>query len=275
MHQAPTTAAVLTRETCSVRDARRIAAMLDRDASHLTSGALLPFGWHFPLLAGETRRSALRGDGFPGLGVEMPDLGLPRLLLAGREIDQRADIRLGSDIERRSALVEIASKDTAAGPMTKVTLRHELQVLGAASAAIVETQSFFLLPAGRPRPLPPGGEDVVADVTKIVTPDETMLFQYSALGFNSHKIHIDRDYVRDVEGYPDLIVNGGLATLLLIEFLVGEIGVVPRNIKTRHTAPLFCGRPITLAATRGDDGWRLSAHDEMGRTAVKMELLAK
>lgn len=71
-------------QTCTVTDTRRIAAMLDRDAAGICTGSVLPLGWHFPLLAGETRRSALRADGFPGLGVEMPDLDLPRLLLGGR-----------------------------------------------------------------------------------------------------------------------------------------------------------------------------------------------
>ena len=103
-------------------------------------------------------------------------------------------------------------------------------------------------------------------------PDETLLFQYSALGFNSHRIHIDRDHARNVEGFPDLVVNGGLATLLLTEFLRVDLGVTPTTIAVRHVAPLYCNRSVTLAAEPTDAGWRLRAFDDLNRLAVDMEV---
>ena len=270
------TTSTATRQVCAVADARRIAAMLDRDAAHIGMGSVLPLGWHFPLLAGETRRSFLRADGFPGLGVEMPDLGLPRLLLAGRLVHYLGDIPVGSTVNRTSEVRKLDHKQSASGPMAIATLIHELRPEGSAHPAIIETQTYFLFPAGRRSPASETDTQVVrADIRKTVTPDETMLFQYSALGFNSHKIHIDRDYAREVEGYPDLVVNGGLATLLLTEFLGSEVGIKPAGIKTRHTAPLYCGRPILLAASRYESSWRLSAHDELGRVAVELEILAE
>lgn len=102
-------------------------------------------------------------------------------------------------------------------------------------------------------------------------PDQTLLFQYSALGFNSHKIHLDRDYAQKVEGLPDLVVNGGLATLLLTEFLRTDVGIKPTDINVKHTAPLFCGRSMTLAADRSEAGWQLKIYNDIHEPAVEME----
>jgi 3-methylfumaryl-CoA hydratase len=209
-------------ENCSLASVRRVAAMLDLDCDNFAEGAPLPRGWQFVLLAADTRRSALRSDGFPGLGVPMPDLGLPRLMLGGRTVLFRADIPIGAALRRTSALQSLRRKAGDAGPMAIVTLVHELRIGGQDDPALVETQTYLLLPAHKA-----SGEevsDVVAapvDAEHVATavPDETLLFQYSALGFNSHRIHLDRSHAREVEGFPDLVVNGGLATLLLTEFL--------------------------------------------------------
>jgi 3-methylfumaryl-CoA hydratase len=260
-------------EVCALSIVRRIAAMLDIGANVLAEEKNLPFGWHFPLLAGETLRSELRGDGFPGFGVPMPDLGLPRLLLLGRTVDYISDIPVGSVVERVSVLDKLDHKETAAGPAAIVTLRHELHVATRPEAAVVETQSYMLLgatrkvsPAATPQKIP------AFVMSKVVTPDETLLFQYSALGFNSHKIHLDRAYAREVEGLPDLVVNGGLITLFLTEFLRNEMGLRPRRIRTRHKAPLYCGRLMTLtAASRIGDTVQLFAFDEVGTLATEMQ----
>jgi hydroxyacyl-ACP dehydratase HTD2-like protein with hotdog domain len=94
--------AVISNEICSLSMVRRVAAMLDLDTKSFSNGGVLPRGWHFFMLAGETRKSALRSDGFPGLGVPIPDLGLPRLLLGGRTVSYKNDIVIGSEIERTS-----------------------------------------------------------------------------------------------------------------------------------------------------------------------------
>ena len=94
-------------ERCSPTIVRRVAAMLDIDTHLFSEGDILPKGWHFFMLAGETRKSALRQDGFPGLGVPMPDLALPRLLLGGRTVNYQGDIIIGSTIERSSFVKEI------------------------------------------------------------------------------------------------------------------------------------------------------------------------
>lgn len=262
-------------ETCGLAAVRRVAAMLDLDPDAVVEGDPLPRGWQFLLLGADTRRSALRSDGFPGLGVPMPDLGLPRLLLGGRTVSYRRDIPIGATVRRTSAVQSLSEKTTDAGPRAVVTLVHELSFGEEAAPAVVETQTYVLLPARKESVEDDGAaslEPVPADRTATVVPDETLLFQYSALGFNSHRIHIDKAHARDVEGFPDLVVNGGLATLLLTEFLRRDLGLVPAAIKARHVAPLFCNRPITLAADRNGDRWSLTAFDDRNRPAVNMEV---
>jgi 3-methylfumaryl-CoA hydratase len=264
---------VLREEVCSPAAVRRVAAMLDLEA--VSSDTSLPRGWHFVLLAADTRRSALRADGFPGLGVPMPDLGLPRLMLGGRTVSFRQDIPIGATVTRSSVVRSIVRKTTASGPMAVVTLAHELWLAQQSDPALVETQTYLLLPprpAGASAPEAAPGLPVQAAHMKTVVPDETLLFQYSALGFNSHRIHLDRDHAREVEGFPDLVVNGGLATLLLTEFLRRDLGVTPAAIAVRHVAPLYCNRAITLAADRVGERWLLKAFDDQHRLAVDMEV---
>jgi 3-methylfumaryl-CoA hydratase len=267
-------AAVFRHEACSIATARRVAGMLDLEPDSVSAGEALPRGWQFVLMAADTRRSALRGDGFPGLGVPMPDLGLPRLMLGGRTVSFRQDIPIGAAVLRTSAVQSVVQKATETGPMAVVTLLHELRVGEQTDPALMETQTYLLLSPRKASAADTASllDPVAAEHVKTVVPDETLLFQYSALGFNSHRIHIDRDHARQVEGFPDLVVNGGLATLLLTEFLRRDLGMVPAALKVRHLAPLFCNRPVTLAADRLGERWRLKAFDDRNQLAVDMEV---
>lgn len=272
--QAPM-APVLREEACTQALLRRVAAMLDLDPDPLATAGVLPRGWHFALLAADTTRSALRSDGFPGLGVPMPDLGLPRLMLGGRTVSFRQDLPIGSTVKRSSEVRNIVRKTTASGAMAVVTMAHELRLGTAPEPALVETQTYLLLPPrlpGAAAPEAPPGAPVRAAQRKVVVPDATLLFQYSALGFNSHRIHIDRDHARQVEGFPDLVVNGGLSTLLLTEFLRRDLGVTPSALAIRHVAPLYCNRAVTLTADPQGDRWQLKAFDDQHRLAVDMEV---
>jgi 3-methylfumaryl-CoA hydratase len=264
-------------ESCSVAVARRVAAMLDLDPGDIVEGSPLPRGWHFVLLGADTRRSALRSDGFPGLGVPMPDLGLPRLVLGGRQVSYLKAIAIGSEVMRTSCIQSVTRKTTSSGPMAIATILHELRTLPGLELAVAETQTYLLLPAREGSAVEDEATPQAApsdDWSQTIVPDETLLFQFSALGFNSHKIHLDKVYAREVEGYPDLVVNGGLATLLLTEFMRRNLCVAPKVLKARHVAPLFCGRPMTLAAHREGDAWRVRAFDDKGRLAIDIEVEA-
>jgi 3-methylfumaryl-CoA hydratase len=99
------------------------------------------------------------------------------------------------------------------------------------------------------------------------------LFQYSALGFNSHKIHLDRNYAQNVEGLPDLVVNGGLATLLLTEFMRTDLGLAIAEIKVKHVAPLYSGRKMTLYTEGSPINGQFKIFDENNAIAVEMEAI--
>ncbi len=254
---------VKSTELCSLTMVHRVAAMLDLDTKTFQEGDILPKGWHFFMLAGETRKSELRKDGFPGLGVPMPDLGgLTRLLLGGRTVNYEADLIIGTKVEKTSFVKSIVEKTTKNGQMAIVTLQHELRPISAESPAIVETQTYILKPImnyelGIRNETPTQflmskTTPANSQITNSIIPDETLLFQYSALGFNSHKIHLDRNYAQQVEGLPDLVVNGGLATLLMTEFLRNEKEIHLKEIKVKHIAPLYCDRPMRLEYQNGE-----------------------
>jgi 3-methylfumaryl-CoA hydratase len=268
-------AATVREETCGLAAVRRIAAMLDLDPDRFRAGEPLPRGWQFILLGADTRRSDLRADGFPGLGVPMPDLGLPQLMLGGRTVAFHADIPIGVSLRRTSTVKEIRHRGGEGGAMAIVTLEHEICIEGQTDPALLETQTYLLLSQRRTSSSgPPNvpGLHGKPDHQTTVVPDETLLFQYSALGFNSHRIHLDRKHARDVEGFPDLVVNGGLATLLMTEFMRRDLGHMPAALKVRHVAPLYCNRPITLTAQRRAEQWNLQALDDCQRLAVEMEV---
>ena len=131
-------------EICGLTMVSRVAAMLDLESSTFSDGDILPKGWHFFMLAGQTRKSEIRADGFPGLGVPIPDLGLPRLLLGGRTVAYKGDIIIGSSVERSSFIKEIKEKNGSSGRMAIVTMQHEIRNIADLNPAIIETQTYIL-----------------------------------------------------------------------------------------------------------------------------------
>ena len=234
----------------------------------VTPGDPLPRGWQFVLLAADTRRSALRERRIPGSGCS-----------DARPGTAAADARWADRVlppghprsARRCCATARSRRIVAQDHRRRPDGRRRRFCMSCGFGAAVRTCA-----ASRRRPIcccrartadgsaPRRGAAaaVRAEHLKTVVPDETLLFQYSALGFNSHRIHIDRDHARQVEGFPDLVVNGGLATLLLTEFLRRDLGVRPAALKVRHVAPLFCNRAVTLAADRLGERWRLKAFDD-------------
>ena len=245
------TAGAAQKETFSLGQVRRVAAMLDIDPQQFSDGDSLPRGWHFAMLAGETTRRSLRPDGYPGLGVPMPQLDRPRLLLGQRSMSFQADLRIGMPVLRQSAISSIIEKTGRNGPLSIVKIDHSLTPADADGTAVIEAQVFYLSghPTGPHSKAPAVLPDLPPDCPRmVVTPDNVMLFQYSALGFNTHRIHFDRDYARNVEGHPDLVVNGGLATLLATEFLRTGLGRMLHSVTAKHLAPLYVNRPMTILA---------------------------
>jgi 3-methylfumaryl-CoA hydratase len=161
--------------------------------------------------------------------------------------------------------------------MAIVTIQHELRSVSESSPAIIETQTYILLSASKASGNSEKilSQQIEADFQKQIIPDETLIFQYSALGFNTHKIHLDREYAKNTEGLPDLVVNGGLSTLFLTDYLRTNLKLEITDIKIKHIAPLYCNRPLTLTAEKKETGWKLSIYDDNNDIAVEAETNVK
>lgn len=194
------------------------AALLDRDPP----GPELPPLWHWFHLLDHPAQSDLGDDGHPARGRFLPPLPDRRRMFAGGRLEQRVGLRVGDEVTRRSSLVSATPKAGRSGAMVLVTVRHEFSVAG--SVAAVEEQDFAYRsqPAGRARGLvePPAAAleaGPAGEWRAELTPDAAMLFRFSALTYNTHRIHYDHPYVTGEEGYPGLVVHGPLLALLLLE----------------------------------------------------------
>lgn len=241
----------------------QLAALLDHDVSPWETGLLPPLGhWLcFPPIA---RQSAIGEDGHPertGDGL-LPAVDLPRRMWAGSRVRFLAPIALGSPIVRTSTLMAATPKTGRSGNMLFVTVRHEIAVPGS-EAAIVEEQDIVYREAADPgAPAPRASVDAgeIEAVTRTVVPDPVLLFRYSAVTFNGHRIHYDRDYCRDVEAYPGLVVHGPLIATLMLDHLLRHRPRTPiAAYSFRAMAPSFDGETITLGLAETADGARLRA----------------
>ncbi len=262
-------------DVCAPGLVRRVAALLDRDPAMLREGDRLPAGWHVALFTGATRQSQLRPDGVADLGFTLPsDPRFPRLMLGGRRVTFAGDITLGSTVRRRSHVTSIVSKDGRSGPFVIATVTHQIFGSGQDEPVLVEEQDYILREAASGgTTVPPGAvERRRATIEREIVPDETMLFRYCAITFNTHRIHYDHPYAVGTERYPALVVNGGLPILLLMELFRERAGRNPNHMTSRNLGSLYCGRPMRLCAEPAEDLWRLWAEDDLGRPAVEMTI---
>jgi len=227
---------------------RRLAATLGDtvDAPLRELPPLAHWLFHLP----EARQSDLGPDGHPAKGGFMPPIAQPRRMWAGGRIEFLEPIPIGADMRRRTTIVDIVEKAASSGPMLLVTLRHVISVDG--REAIVEEQDLVYLPITAPAP-PRPVERPVPDSQRQMQADETLLFRFSALTFNAHRIHYDLPYARDVELYPGLVVHGPLQAMLLIRHAIGD-GIRPARFTFRGRSPLYAGRGFTIARA-GEDLW--------------------
>ncbi len=240
-------------ELIGERTSQAMAATLDMKAAPRT-GDPLPPGWQWLYFIPSVARSELGIDGHPAKGGFLPPVALPRRMWAGSRVEYRKPLLVGSEAMRRSKILKVSNKQGKAGALCFVTVEHTISDDG--GICRVEEQDIVYkeaTPPGTPlattRPY-----EAEAQWTRIVTPDTTLLFRYSALTFNGHRIHYDLDYARNEEGYPQLVVHGPLTATLLQQYAV-ELGR-GRDLKQfdfRAVSPLFVDRAFTLEAREEDD----------------------
>lgn len=257
---------------CSLTLVRRLAAMLDRDPATIGEGQPLPRGWHVILFNAPTPQSKLRADGAAHLGVSLPDLGLPRLMLGGRRIAFDGNIPIGATVHRETRSGPVSLKQGRSGRFALVDVEHRLTVAGADAPAVVETNSYVLREAEGERPATAQVGTVLQElptssIRRTIVPNEALLFRYSAITDNPHRIHYDLAYATGVEGYPTLLVNGSIPAMFLLEMFRDHLGREPAGFESRNLAPMFCGTALILALLPADQGWQLRAYDAAGALA--------
>jgi 3-methylfumaryl-CoA hydratase len=219
----------------------RLAAILDYEHPPWPAHEL-PALAHWLYFLPRDQQSALDPDGHPRRGAFLPPVPLPRRMWAGSRVQFLTSVSVGASLERRSTIARVTCKSGTAGNNVFVTVKHEIASHGA--IAIIEEQDLVYLPAlaaqsGSARPVI-ARDPRVADVTRSMTADPVRLFRYSALTFNAHRIHYDREYARMAEGYPGLVVHGPLLAILALDHFRREAeGAVPRSFQFRAHRPLF------------------------------------
>ncbi len=231
---------------------RRIAALLDMDDPGFAPGTPIPPHWYAMFFPEIARQSHLGEDGHPRRGDFLPPVPLPRRMFAGRRVQFTGALRVGDRATKLSKILSVTPKTGRSGAMVFVTIRHIISVGGA--VALTEEQDVVYREAAEPGALaPPPARAPVAGWSETVTPTTSLLFRYSSVTWNTHRIHYDADYVRSVENYPDLVMNGGLTALLLIEAATKRLGL-PRALEIRNVSPLFVNQAVTLAGAAPVDG---------------------
>ena len=246
-----------------------MAVTLDRDDTPPSDGDPLPPLWHWMFHAPMVRRAGLGRDGHPALGSFMPPVALPRRMFAGGRLRFLQPIRVGDTIERVGEVVSITPKQGRSGALVFVTVRYVIS--NEAGPAIEEEQDIVYREEQTASPADDEADTETMPWRRQVEPDPTMLFRYSALTFNGHRIHYDWPYATGVEGYPGLIVHGPMIATYLAELcLDNSEGRSFVAFEFRAFRPLFDTAPFTVAGgpARPDGRCPMIAVGPRGETAM-------
>jgi len=247
--------------------ARALAATLDEADPNPKNGDILPPLWHWLYFHEATLQSKLGPDGHAERGEFLPPIPLPRRMWAGSRF--RFDgppLRIGETASRKSEIKSVEAKTGSTGAMVFVTVEHTLS--SPRGTAFVEEHDIVYREAARPgeaaRPPKPAPGD--ATWSKNIMADPVLLFRYSALTFNGHRIHYDRRYVTEVEGYPGLVVHGPLLATLLLDLVRRNApDAEVATFRFRAVRPTFDLHPFRVGGDAdGDGNVRLWAQDHEG-----------
>ena len=222
-----------------------LAATLDERDVSVEPGKPLPQGWHWLFFLEAKPASELGADGHPLRGGFLPPVPLPRRMWAGGRIEFVRPIAIGAAVTRESEIISVEPKSGRSGTLVFVTVRHTVGATGVTS--IVEEQDIVYREAAKKGdPLPPGKQaPTEAAWTRCVMPDAVMLFRYSALTFNGHRIHYDKDYSINEEHYPGLVVHGPMQATLLLDLCRSQ-GRVVKKFEYRALHPMFGDHAFTV-----------------------------
>jgi len=250
-----------------------MAATLDKQQI-LTAGVPLPLLWHWLFFWAVSPASGLGPDGHPKRGGFLPPVELPRRMWAGGRLKFDSDLPVASEAKRVSQIKAIDVKNGNSGRLAFVTVAHEIGTHGKVS--IYEEHDIVYRDNPQLGAAPAAAKAAPTDAawSRTITPDPVLLFRYSALTFNGHRIHYDRSYTTDVEGYPGLIVHGPLIATMLMELLCSQVPQQRvREFSFRAVSPTFDTDTFSVNGKLSADGheahlWAANARGELTMQAT-------
>lgn len=240
-------------DTVTIQLVKALRATLFLDIGAPKTGDAAPFTTHWCLAQPVAPMNEIGPDGHPARGGFLPPVPLPRRMWAGGQLEFLDTMRVGDDVTRTSKISDVTMKTGSTGVLCFVSVNHTIAT--PRGVAIRERQDIVY------RDVPPVGDQKTqtaspappkAQHRETHMADPVLLFRYSALTFNGHRIHYDRDYVTKVEGYPGLIFHGPLQAALLVEFSARlKGGKMPKTFSYRGVQPLFDGAEFSVNANDG------------------------
>jgi 3-methylfumaryl-CoA hydratase len=251
-----------------------LAATLDIKQEPPPVGVLVPPLWHWLYFLEIRPQSALGQDGHAMLGGFLPPVPLPRRMWAGGRLQFHEGLMVGETYKRTSRIADVQLKQGRTGNLVFVTLHHEFT--SEKGIALAEEQDLVYRENAKPGEAAPKPQPAPKEPAweLIVTPDDVLLFRYSALTFNAHRIHYDRRFAMETEGYPGLVIHGPLIATLLVELLCRNMPAAKiEHFAFRSVSPLFDVAPFVLRGKPGTDGksislWAGSPDDSLAMTAT-------
>lgn len=264
-------------DTLALTPVNALAATLNRPV--LAMGDQLPPLWHWLFFLPLVQQAQLGVDGHGAQHDFLPPVPLPRRMWAGSRLQFLQALRIGEAVRRESRILDIVEKKGRSGALVIVTVQHD--IYGAAGLAIREQQDIVFREAPSSGAVP---DTPVSAPVQSLNPqwshehraDSVLLFRYSALTFNSHRIHYDYPYTTQVEGYPDLVVHGPLLFTLLVQAMSQEhpqLGI--KSLNMRAVRPLYCNRPFRLQGQLSHDKQQaqLWSLDEHGSVTMQVDII--
>ena len=234
----------------------------------------VPYGLHWCTCLPSAPMQELGQDGHPETGGFLPPSPLPRRMWAASDVTFLGPIASGANIERRSTIANVTEKSGRSGKLLFVEVEHVTQTNGV--DAVREKQTIVYREPSAEKGVLPQAQDVdlsAWDSVETLTPSTALLFRFSALTFNTHRIHYDEAYAKDVEGYPALVVHGPLMASILLRFATQlSAGKPLKTFSFRGRSPAFCGQDIHLAANQAEDGYDLAIIGIDGQTVMSAKV---
>ncbi len=253
---------------------QRLEALMDGDPKAVTTGTNIRSCGHWVYFNLPVLQSELGVNGHERQGDFLPPVELPVRMWAGGHLKFKKPLRTSVPAEKKSTILNIEEKEGSSGKLCFLTIRH--QVSARRAVAIDEEQVLVYRQESEEGAHPIRTEplDIDPDWSKTVQPDSVQLFRFSALTFNSHRIHYDQEYAREVEGYPNILVHAPYLVMMVIDaFSTGHDGKKISSLEYEAVGPVYLGEELTISGKSVENTkTALRVHGPEGKLAMKVKI---